>query len=75
LTKWLIEAGYDVKLPRWASDLDAVLKKIEDGESIYYIRQSQGGDGEDETSIYALGGWSATFGKTPCCEILCSELM
>jgi hypothetical protein len=75
LTKWLIEAGYDVKLPRWASDLDAVLKKIEDGESIYYIRQSQGGDGRDETSIYALGGWGATFGETPCCEILYSELM
>jgi hypothetical protein len=75
LTKWLIEAGYDVKLPRWASDLDAILKKIEDGESIYYIRQSQGGDGRDETSIYALGGWSAMFGETPCCEILYSELM
>ena len=58
-TKILMENGYKVVLPKWAEDLDKLLERIDNGETIFAIRQNQGGDGMDERTIYALGGWES----------------
>ena len=73
-TKALIAAGYKVYLHEWEEDLDGLLERLNNGESIYGIRQCQGGEGQDETSIYALGGWNAKFNSKEKFEILHSEL-
>jgi hypothetical protein len=72
-TKALIDCGYNVHLQEWEKDLDGLLARLNNGESIYGIRQSQGGDGQDEMSIYALGGWSAPFNSKGKFNILYTE--
>lgn len=73
-TKALLEAGYKIYLPKWAEDLDALEKRLNDGDSIYGIRQNQSGDGMDDHSIYALGGWDASIENDSRIEILDSEV-
>ena len=69
----LISHGKEVKLPKWASDLDALLKRLESGDRIYCINMNQGGDGQDLGSIYALNGWDSDFNKYANVEVLQSE--
>lgn len=73
-TKALIDCGYNVHLQEWEKDLDNLLSRLNNGESIYGIMQCQGGDGQDELSIYALGGWDAPFNSKEKFEILYTEL-
>ena len=72
-TQDLIAEGKNVRLPHWASDLEALKKRIEDGDRIICIEMNQGGDGQDIGSIYALNGWDSDFNKYANVEVLGSE--
>lgn len=72
-TKALIEHGYRVNLHNWEKDLDKLLERLNNGESIYGIRMCQGGDDHSESTIYYLGGWYAPFNSKGKFEILHSE--
>lgn len=74
-TRALINTGHIVDLPDWAKDLDELDKLLDDGVSIYNIRQSQGGDGIDDTTIYAFGGWRADFNINKNFDILDCETL
>ena len=69
-TQDLIAEGKNVRLPNWASDLDALKKRIEDGDRIFCIEMNQGGDGQDIGSIYALNGWDSDFNKYANVQVL-----
>ena len=72
-TRMLIEMGEDVELPDWCSDLDAIEKRLNDGDRIFGIRMCQAGDGMNSTSIYALNGWDSDFNKYAKVQILDCE--
>jgi hypothetical protein len=55
-TRALLEADVGLILPKWA-DLDKLEQMLNDGKKILSIDIHQGGDGMDEVSLYALGGW------------------
>jgi len=69
-TQDLIAEGKNVRLPNWASDLDALKKRIEDGDRIFCIEMNQGGDGQDIGSIYALNSWDSDFNKYANVQVL-----
>ena len=68
-TQDLIAQGKKLELPKWA-DLDALKKRIEDGDRIFCIEMNQGGDGQDIGSIYALNGWDSDFNKYADVQVL-----
>ena len=70
-TQDLLAEGKKLELPKWA-DLDALKKRIKDGDRIFCIEMNQGGDGQNIGSIYALNGWSSDFNKYANAPILCS---
>ena len=72
-TQDLIAEGKKLELPKWA-DLDALKKRIEDGDRIICIEMNQGGDGQDIGSIYALNGWDSDFNKYADVQVLGSWL-
>ncbi len=72
-TQDLIAEGKNLRLPNWASNLDALKKRIENGDRIFCIEMNQGGDGQDIGSIYALNGWDSDFNKYANVQILDCE--
>ena len=68
-TQDLIAEGKKLELPKWA-DLEALKKRIEDGDRIICIEMNQGGDGQDIGSIYALNGWDSDFNKYANVQVL-----
>ena len=68
-TQDLIAEGKKLELPKGA-DLDALKKRIEDGDRIFCIEMNQGGDGQDIGSIYALNGWDSDFNKYADVQVL-----
>lgn len=72
-TERLIAEGYSVDLDKWCLDLDALKKRIEDGDRIFGIEMNQGGDGQDSKSIYALNGWDSDMNKYANVQILDCE--
>ena len=68
-TRCLLEAGYRLKLDKW-EDLDDIERRLEAGESLYHIRQNNGGDGMDDFTVYGLGGWDAGLGSRAVFETL-----
>jgi len=55
-TRALIAAGYKVVLEDWM-DLDKLEKMLQDGDRIFGIMVSNGGDGVQEDALYTFGGW------------------
>ncbi len=72
-TKDLIEAGYSIELPKWAKDLDLLMKRLESGDRLFNIYMSQGGDGTSSGKIYATNGWDSYFNSNSDLEILSCE--
>ena len=72
-TKELIEFGYNIDLPKWAKDLDAIAKRLEDGDRLFGIEMAQGGDGMSSGKIYALNGWESNFNEISDLEVLSCE--
>lgn len=70
-TKALLAAGYKISFDKW-EDLEDLEKRLKNGESIYGICQNNGGDGMDEKTIYALGGWGAKFNTKNTFEVITS---
>lgn len=69
-TQDLIAEGKTVRFPHWASDLEALKKRVEDGDRIFCIQMNQGGDGQNIGSIYALNGWDSDFNKYADVQVL-----
>ena len=72
-TKDLIEAGYSIELPKWAKDLDLLMKRLDSGDRLFNIYMSQGGDGTSSGKIYAINGWGSDFNSNSDLEILSCE--
>lgn len=72
-TQLLIEQGYTVELDDWCKDLDALKKRLEDGDRIFGLTMNQSGDGMSSSTIYALDGWDSDFNKYANVQILHSE--
>lgn len=72
-TQDLIDSGYDIELPSWAQDLDALKKRLEGGDRLFSIYMSQGGDGTSSGKIYALNGWDSDFNSNSNLEVLSCE--
>ena len=69
-TQDLIAEGKEVELPHWCQDLEALKKRIENGDRIFCIEMNQGGDGQNIGSIYALNGWDSDFNRYADVEML-----
>lgn len=72
-TQLLIESGHIVELDDWCKDLDAIKKRIENGDRIFGLTMNQSGDGMSSSTIYALDGWDSDFNKYANVQILHSE--
>lgn len=72
-TELLLEAGYEIDFDNWCKDLDALKKRLENGDRIFGITMNQSGDGMSSDTIYALDGWDSDFNKYANVEILHSE--
>ena len=72
-TKLLVEMGEEVFLDNWCKDLDALQKRIDEGQRLFGLTMNQGGDGMSQDTIYALDGWDSDFNKHANVEILHSE--
>lgn len=72
-TELLLEAGYEIDFDKWCKDLDALKKRLENGDRIFGITMNQSGDGMSSDTIYALDGWDSDFNKYANVEILHSE--
>ena len=74
-TEDLIASGVcqDLYLEPWCSDLDALKRRLENGDRIFGIGVNHEGNGEDANSIYAMSGWGSDFNKYANVEILTSE--
>lgn len=70
-TQDLIAEGKTIELPKWA-DLEALKKRIEDGDRLFCIEMNQGGDGQNAGALYALNGWDSDFNKYANVEVLTS---
>lgn len=68
-TEDLISNGNFIQLDRWM-DLDKMKKRIEDGDRIFCITMSQGGDGQDSHTIFATNGWDSDMNKYANVEVL-----
>lgn len=51
-TRDLISCGYYVELDDWAKDLDALERRIDNGDAIFYVRIAHDGDGYGDFYIY-----------------------
>lgn len=71
-TEDLISNGNFIQLDKWM-DLDKMKKRIEDGNRIFCITMSQGGDGQDSHTIFATNGWDSDMNKYANVEILHAE--
>ena len=71
-TRALLENKADLVFDKW-EDLDALEKRLDEGQRLFVIRQNNGGDGWDSDAVYALGGWDCKFGDKAVVEILYSE--
>ena len=65
--------GEEVFLDNWCKDLDALQKRIDEGQRLFGLTMNQGGDGMSQDTIYALDGWDSDFNKHANVEILHSE--
>ena len=72
-TRLLIDSGHDVELDNWCKDLDALKKRLEDGDRLFGLIMNQAGDGMSSDTIYALDGWDSDFNKYANVQILHSE--
>lgn len=73
-TEDLIKAGYKVDLvDNWCKDLDALKKRLEEGDRLFGIRLNQAGDGMDSGTIYGLSGWDSDFNRYADVQILHCE--
>lgn len=72
-TELLLEAGYEIDFDNWCKDLDALKKRLENGDRIFGITMNQSGDGMSSDTIYALDGWDSDFNKYANVQILHSE--
>ena len=68
----MLENKADLVFDKW-EDLDALEKRLDEGQRLFVIRQNNGGDGWDSDAVYALGGWDCKFGDKAVVEILYSE--
>lgn len=73
-TRALLENNAELIFEKW-EDLDALEKRLNEGQRLFVIRQNNGGDGWDNDAIYALGGWDSKFADKATAEILWSEIM
>ena len=71
-TRALLESKADLAFDEW-EDLDALEKRLDEGQRLFVIRQNNGGDGWDSDAVYALGGWDCKFGDKAAVEVLYSE--
>jgi hypothetical protein len=71
-TEDLISNGNFLQLDKWM-DLDKMKKRIEDGDRIFCITMSQGGDGQDSHTIFATNGWDSDMNKYANVEVLHCE--
>ena len=71
-TRALLESKAKLAFDKW-EDLDALEKRLDEGQRLFVIHQNQGGDGWDSDAVYALGGWGAKFGDKASVEVLYSE--
>lgn len=71
-TRALLACHAKMSFEKW-EDLNALEKRLDEGQRIFSIRQNQSGDGWDNNAIYALGGWNATINKNAQVEVLQSE--
>lgn len=71
-TRALLESKADIVFDEW-EDLDALEKRLDEGQRLFVIRQNNGGDGWDSDAVYALGGWDCKFGDKATVEVLYSE--
>ena len=69
-TQDLIAEGKEIELPSWCQDLEAMKKRIEDGDRLFCIEMNQGGDGQNMGAIYALNGWDSDFNRYAEVEVL-----
>jgi hypothetical protein len=69
-TQDLIAEGKEIELPNWCPDLEAMKKRIEDGDRIFCIEMNQGGDGQNIGALYALNGWDSDFNRYADVEVL-----
>lgn len=58
-TEALLEAKKELVLDKRCSDLGKLKKVLAEGNRIFGIEVHHEGDGQDSTSIYALGGWDS----------------
>lgn len=72
ITRRMLELGYELEFDKW-EDLDALEKRLKNGERLYRIYLSHGGDGEDCDSIFGLIGWASRFDDGLPIEIIHSE--
>ena len=72
ITRRMLELGYELEFDKW-EDLDALEKRLKNGERLYQIYLSHDGDGEDCDSIFGLIGWDSRFDDGLPIEIIHSE--
>ena len=71
-TRALLESKADLIFDKW-EDLDALEKRLDEGQRLFVIKQNNGGDGWDNDAVYALGGWDCKFGDNAAIEVIYSE--
>ena len=71
-TRALLENNAKIVFDKW-EDLDALEKRLDEGQRLFVIRQNNGGDGWDSDAVYALGGWDAKFGEKADVEVIYTE--
>lgn len=75
-TEILIEEGYNVNLSDYGkNDLAEFKRRLENGERIFGMEMSQGGDGQSIGTIYATNGWGSDFNKYADVEVLAYECL
>lgn len=72
ITRKMLELGYKIEFDEW-EDLDALEKRFENGERLYRIYLSHGGDGQDDRSVYGTAGWDSQFSEGLAVDHIYSE--